>query len=817
MNFSLGRLSSIHGSGGFFLRFIRLNETHTTIETPSGQRTQLMTSIYDGSIETIQTGAAGVDFSVKFFSTSIFRNRALFATFSSRDSEVLYEGLLYSMFFFQFVHYFFIYIFNVITLYCSVIENGNYRSALRWGKRTTEAIYDRQNRVMERTIEGGGSVKFSYSKDIRFPVTVELADGVKYSIKVGDNIWYPFTMKPFLLAEDLDSNMVEWATADGLHHVNILRDVFGSITKVCELPTLFSRSYYFNIYISLLGMIWSVYHLYICNFYGLFLYDDRSGLLSSISGYQIFRESEQIRVQGHKIFQLYTIFRQLYSGVFLNCDNDITSKIQMTYEATFDAHRCITARKIIAGDIRLSLETTREKAGRVVISLWRTPNGEYKETTSFDAFGRLATFQRNDRRLVNVFVKYIYYIFPYILIMYIISESGIVKEVLRDPLGAVVSDSAPSFWIPLGYLGGIDLSQISIVILPGGRPFDTLLGRYLSFGPTHINQISFSNIAHSTDLFALEVEQNPLTIPHIPTGSVFIYIYIYILLDIDLNVFTDIYSWFRIIGISPAIFSSNYLNLLSSNTVLSRAFASFSSKLTALTQLLSISSSKLLDSTFTRMSPPSDITFTLEDIGFYEFLVLNSNEINVRCTIIPFIFQSDLYIMITTIDSLPILTRTEHELLTNIIGPAVEVDWCLFGTSWERHFVRSDPMPSSLTSSSHSHFTLITSRDTAELRNGKTKLFVHYGSNKVSIESVNKFLEDDLRRKDGPAVWRAEKKRWWLFSNSYSPVLFYAFLIISLRELLSKGVVPGYMLMFNNSVNARFPTIHLWHLVKQPN
>ncbi|KAK5970112.1 hypothetical protein GCK32_011451, partial [Trichostrongylus colubriformis] len=53
---SLGRLTSIHGAGGYQLRFIRANESHCTIETPSGQRTILVTSIYDGVIESIQTG-----------------------------------------------------------------------------------------------------------------------------------------------------------------------------------------------------------------------------------------------------------------------------------------------------------------------------------------------------------------------------------------------------------------------------------------------------------------------------------------------------------------------------------------------------------------------------------------------------------------------------------------------------------------------------------------------------------------------------------------------------------------------------------------
>ncbi|KAE9411892.1 hypothetical protein Angca_000061, partial [Angiostrongylus cantonensis] len=55
---SLGQLTSIQGAGGYLLRFVRLNDSHCTIEAPSGQRTMMVMSIYDGVIESMQTGTA---------------------------------------------------------------------------------------------------------------------------------------------------------------------------------------------------------------------------------------------------------------------------------------------------------------------------------------------------------------------------------------------------------------------------------------------------------------------------------------------------------------------------------------------------------------------------------------------------------------------------------------------------------------------------------------------------------------------------------------------------------------------------------------
>ncbi|CAJ0590470.1 unnamed protein product [Cylicocyclus nassatus] len=57
------------------------------------------------------------------------------------------------------------------------------RNELIWGNRTTQVTYDRQNRIVERTVKGGVSAKFMCTKELRHPSTVELPGGLKCSLK----------------------------------------------------------------------------------------------------------------------------------------------------------------------------------------------------------------------------------------------------------------------------------------------------------------------------------------------------------------------------------------------------------------------------------------------------------------------------------------------------------------------------------------------------------------------------------------------------------------------------------------------------------
>lgn len=116
---------------------------------------------------------------------------------------------------------------------------------------------------------------------------------------------------------------------------------------------------------------------------------------------------------------------------------------------------------------------------------------------------------------------------------YVLSESGIEKEIHRDPLGRVVADTQTTFWTPLGFRGGrfdnakgpndlqlaflsgVDIHELSVVIMPHARPYDTVVGRYMSFGPTQMGRVRFADIVASVDPFALEPAE---TAPLIPTG-----------------------------------------------------------------------------------------------------------------------------------------------------------------------------------------------------------------------------------------------------------------------------------------------------------
>ncbi|CAJ0591650.1 unnamed protein product [Cylicocyclus nassatus] len=80
------------------------------------------------------------------------------------------------------------------------------RNELIWGNRTTQVTYDRQNRIVERTVKGGVTAKFMYTKEI------------------------PFTKKA-LAAEDSDGKLLEWVTTDEQHHVLREYDQYGRVFR----------------------------------------------------------------------------------------------------------------------------------------------------------------------------------------------------------------------------------------------------------------------------------------------------------------------------------------------------------------------------------------------------------------------------------------------------------------------------------------------------------------------------------------------------------------------------------------------------------
>uniref|UniRef100_A0A915BMY1 EGF-like domain-containing protein n=1 Tax=Parascaris univalens TaxID=6257 RepID=A0A915BMY1_PARUN len=64
-------------------------------------------------------------------------------------------------------------------------------------------------------------------------------------------------------------------------------------------------------------------------------------------------------------------------------------------------------------------------------------------------------------------------------------DGALLKEVIRGPLGGIVMDSDPTFFFPLGYLAQFDDPVAGIVIIGAdARPFDTVIGRFMTTTPT---------------------------------------------------------------------------------------------------------------------------------------------------------------------------------------------------------------------------------------------------------------------------------------------------------------------------------------------
>lgn len=104
------------------------------------------------------------------------------------------------------------------------------------------------------------------------------------------------------------------------------------------------------------------------------------------------------------------------------------------------------------------------------------------------------------------------------------SDSTMVKEIVRNPLGATIVDSNDSFYFPLGYRHQFDDPITGIVILGSeARPYDTFVGRFMS--------ISISYVTSQMDVFAPEYESDPFraiptesnSLRHFPLGSDHLY------------------------------------------------------------------------------------------------------------------------------------------------------------------------------------------------------------------------------------------------------------------------------------------------------
>ncbi|CAI5444222.1 unnamed protein product [Caenorhabditis angaria] len=354
------------------------------------------------------------------------------------------------------------------------------------------------------------------------------------------------------------------------------------------------------------------------------------------------------------------------------------------------------------------------------------------------------------------------------------TDSKIVKFIERGIFGKVLEDLDPGFWIPVGYLGGIEIDGLDLVILENGRALDLISGRYLSISPETVLRLEFEDLENSIDLLALETKYQPFALPGIPE---------------------DFESWFKIVGLSPDLLPNVHLGLPSSSSssfsspVTHRLLNSFPSKLDSLSHINTIRPSRLID----QQNALKSNEWSIEDIGFSNLLLINENEKSLIETV-----------------TLPILDKSEAEIVHKLLDGSKNVDFFTWSPIPVRHFWKKIDAIPVLSSASLPHFTLVVNKENAELRNGKTKIIVHFANDK---KEVVKKLTDDLRNREQISVWKAERKR--VDSNSDEP-LWINWTDREKRELKSKGSVSGYSIDLK-SHSPYFSTIHSWKFVNLSN
>ncbi|PAV59066.1 hypothetical protein WR25_10770 [Diploscapter pachys] len=352
---------------------------------------------------------------------------------------------------------------------------------------------------------------------------------------------------------------------------------------------------------------------------------------------------------------------------------------------------------------------------------------------------------------------------------YILSENGLEKRIEYDPLGRIVEDTNSHIWMPIGFRGGIDIPELDISIVKG-RPLDVSTGRYLSFSPKAL--VPSINCLGPLDLFSDNI-CNTNSIP------------------------TDIPSWLKIAGFSQSLLPSSSVGLLHLpySPLSSRLYSSLEDRFELFSQLSSLRPSALLDPSGTASLPFEEPKWALDDATFsYLFLLDTSGNT-------------------TKVLPTPILSKDEVEILRALFEPnSVEINWQVFTSGRERHFVRYDAIPNSITSSAHPQFTIVVSKKSVEIRNAKAKITVHFEAEKESIE---KDLLDELKKKESRSAWISEKK----FAERGEKTR-HNWTDAQKRELISRGAVRGFTPKWAGPLstkNPRFTPIFLWEFSETPN
>ncbi|EGT52268.1 hypothetical protein CAEBREN_21863 [Caenorhabditis brenneri] len=352
----------------------------------------------------------------------------------------------------------------------------------------------------------------------------------------------------------------------------------------------------------------------------------------------------------------------------------------------------------------------------------------------------------------------------------IVGDSSIIRIIDRSMFGSQLTSSSSQVYLPIGYLGGIEIPEISVSILSNGRPLDLHSGRYMSISSEAIVRLELNeNFANSIDMMALESDRHPFRVENIPE---------------------DFATWFSLAGLSSNLLPSAHLGLPVASPIVHRLLSSFPRKLSPLSHLTTVLPTRLA-SDISLSTSISETSWSIDDVGFSNLLILNED-----------VSSGDI-----SFEALPDLKPEEREVITKLFDGVKSLDFATWGLVPTRHLWRTPNSKLELSSASYSHFTMAVNKESVELRNGKSKIVVHFADNK---EQIVKRIVDELKTREKIAVWRAERKRveagektWRQWSDR------------ELRELASKGSVSGYDIEMKPAhQSGLLASVHSWKFRK---
>ncbi|EFO27446.1 hypothetical protein LOAG_01036 [Loa loa] len=354
------------------------------------------------------------------------------------------------------------------------------------------------------------------------------------------------------------------------------------------------------------------------------------------------------------------------------------------------------------------------------------------------------------------------------------SDGTVVKEMIRNPFGAVIVDSNDSFYFPLGYRHQFDDPLTGIAILgPEARPYDTFVGRFMS--------ISITYITSKVDPFAPEYESDPFRA--IPTESNLLRH-----LPLDLKRWMEM-SGFSLSQVLPSIPNPTQndglqkllqlpdsLCTVTVSHVLSSSFCSLIYKVKHFKQFLTATSPALLP-----FSPLSyfvlfdKLSYSASDsIGFRGLIFIKRP--SDKFEVIGHSFKEDekLNALRTLLNDSSFLNITNMHLS----GEFVQIH---FATNVTSNKIPLEELAALFNTSNFNQ--------QLTLQAGNTQLIFHYGSNSEAVRSE---LIRQQTAEIGKIIWEDEAER-----ARSGAITRHSWTESELSQLSSDGFVSGYELNFH--------------------